>query len=148
MPQNGMKHRNLFQMFKDVNAEIAAVAHIFLGGSVRECRFTHISTFSNGFTVGLSKPMGFLSSVAEKETATRGFLLSHIVNLGQEYIVIMNIHPTETREAYLTFSESAYAEYPQPDFPGLAIKGGNVTLPPGRWAIYRRPLCPAPDLTD
>lgn len=120
---------------------IHTLRYIFVGASVRECRFTKGRSMFNGFTIGFTNPMGNLVSITETgtEKSTIGLLASHILNGGNEYTVIVNVDPQITQEVTISFEKSATSVYPGEVAPKPAT-AFTRKINPGDWVIFRTQL--------
>lgn len=137
----------LFNIAKELNNEISKFSDVFLGGVVSECRFSKNRSRYDGFVIGLSTPLGPLTSLtpASGNQSTYGVLMSHITNAGKEYVVIVNVDTDVSQELSLTFS-SPVSQY------GLALPAigtiQNIYLKPGEWAVFSSSTCKEDLLTD
>ena len=131
----GAKVDLLFSNARLINEEIENLEHIFLEGSVLECRFSKNRSRYNGFTIGLSSPMGNLKAISPSSdnTSTYGVLMSRIKNMGNEYTLVVNVDTQVTQKMKLTFDD--YVTGIVPNFENK-VKSYEVTLEPGEWCIF------------
>ena len=123
-----------------INQEIATFNNVFAGCQLVECR--HTSTQPNG-TCKLSMSFGPFRNI---NTKIAGVLVSHVLNNGNNFLVIVNHSATASQEITINFSrhwrifkvngttESEYeitTDNPATVFPVAA------TLPAGGYLIYR-----------
>ncbi len=134
-------NQDLYDFATKINTEINFLSEVFLGGSVRECRFTQSGTLTNGFTIGIGSAMNNLIGFKNNTTGGKGFLLSRILNHGCEYYIVMNVDPTLTQSATVTFGNSV-DKIPLSESAGSAVplKTETFTLTSGEWRIYRNKL--------
>lgn len=143
-------NKDIYNIIKEINTEIEALSDIFLGGSVREVRFSKTSSKYTGFQIGLTTPMGaltYLSSQAEE--FNRGCVMSRILNKGFEHIVIINTDASVIQSVTVRFSTPVSQVRPlRSPITSGQITSTTLSLKPGEWAIFSLQLFEDVDLSD
>ena len=123
-----------------INQEIATFNSVFAGCQLVECR--HTSTQPNG-TCKLSMSFGPFHNI---NTKIAGVLVSHILNNGNNFLVIVNHSATASQEITINFSRhwrifkvngSTESEYEIAKDNPATVFPVAATLPAGGYLIYR-----------
>ena len=131
---------NQWRYAQKINQEIATFNNVFAGCQLVECR--HTSTQPNG-TCKLSMSFGPFRNI---NTKIAGVLVSHILNNGNNFLVIVNHSATASQEISINFSRhwrifkvngSTESEYEITTDNPATVFPVAATLPAGGYLIYR-----------
>lgn len=118
-----------WDMIKQVNQELEALTHVFLGAKVVDVRHT-----------GMEIPQGTKALVTPPAPFTRihsgsaGILISHIRNSGKNYVVMVNHDVFNKQRVRLGYKGKVFLI--GSDGQGRLYRKSSITLDPGGYAIF------------
>ena len=130
----------LMTYLTEVLSQVRRVEHIFLHGTVRECRFSATSDASKYFKSGAEAyPFGPLKTIYAQSTNTPGFLISLIENRDKTYMAFVNINMSNAESMRLIFDHGMKRVPVKPEDQETLISKGEpfyLSLDSGEMAIF------------
>ncbi|MBD5204076.1 MAG: hypothetical protein HDS82_04280 [Bacteroidales bacterium] len=127
----GNRRTGIWYDMQTINREIQSLKDVFLG-----CHVTNVWHTGSNLPNGTRRLNELPSPFTGLDAGDAGILVSHIVNDGREYLMLVNHDVTGPQNVTLRWRGNTVRKI-NPDGSALRASSGRLTLPAGDYAIFR-----------